>query len=151
MPSEPILVSACLLGQACRYDGACAKEQSRADLARILAKIPGAEPIAFCPEDSGGLATPRPPAWIESKDAAAVLAGEARLVTQSGADVTAAFKRGAANALAFAQSRGIKRALLKERSPSCGVAQTHIAGKLANSPGVTAQLLLDHGIDCEGI
>ena len=80
-------------------------------------------PVPFCPEEEGGLGTPRPPAWIESGSAAQVLDGESRVVTEAGADVTGGFVRGAEAALETCQEHGIRRAYLKARSPSCGVAR----------------------------
>ena len=148
---RPVLVSACLVGQSCRYDGRCAKNEARADLAAALAALGPRELVAFCPEEAGGLATPRPPAWIESESAAAVLAGDDRLVTEAGDDVTAAFVAGATAALELARERGIERALLKEHSPSCGVTSTSIGAQRRPGPGITTRLLLDAGISVEGI
>ncbi|MDF1800913.1 MAG: DUF523 domain-containing protein [Planctomycetota bacterium] len=148
---EPVLVSACLLGLACRFDACAAKDTARAGLAAALAELGDIEVVGFCPEQAGGLATPRPPAWIEADSAAAVLRGEDRVVTEAGADVTAAFVNGAEAALAVAKERGIRRAILKERSPSCGVARTHVDGALAEGPGVTAQLLGDAGLSVRGV
>lgn len=148
---EPVLVSACLLGLPCRYDGELARDEVRAAAAGVLATAGDVELVAFCPEESGGLGTPRPPAWIEEGDAAAVLAGEARMVTDAGVDVTAAFRRGAEAARDLCRARGIRRAVLKERSPSCGVAATHVDGVPVPGPGVTARLLLDDGLDLTGV
>ncbi|MCI0547906.1 MAG: DUF523 domain-containing protein, partial [Candidatus Rokubacteria bacterium] len=80
---EPVLVSACLLGRSCRYDGSHNKDGA---LERELAAR-GCAPVPFCPEEAGGLGTPRPPAWIERGGAEAVLAGETRVVTDAGRDV----------------------------------------------------------------
>lgn len=144
---ESVLVSACLLGRECRYDGRANRDGA---LEREL-EARGLEPVPFCPEEAGGLGTPRPPAWIERGGAAAVLEGDARVLTESGADVTAAFLAGAHGALETCRDRGIRRAFLKERSPSCGCAQTHVAGALVDGPGVTAELLARHGIEVEGV
>ncbi len=144
---EPVLVSACLLGRACRYDGrhsrdpALARELDDGDL----------EPVPFCPEEHGGLGTPRPAAWIGSRGAAAVLDERARVVDEDGRDVTGAFLTGARGALELCRERGIRRAFLKERSPSCGVQCTHVNGKAVAGPGVTAQILLRAGIDVRGV
>jgi len=138
-----VLVSACLLGRECRYDGGhCASDELRDTLAER-----GETPIPFCPEEQGGLSTPRPAAWIEAGDAASVLAGESRMVTEVGTDVTAEFVRGAEGALATCVEHGITRAYLKERSPSCGVANTYVGGELGQGPGVTAELLKRNGIE----
>lgn len=148
---EPVLVSACLLGLACRYDACAAKDEARAGLAAALGELGEVEVVGFCPEQAGGLATPRPPAWIEADSAAAVLRGDDRVVTEAGVDVTAAFVDGAESALAVARQRGIRRAILKERSPSCGLASTHVDGALVDGPGVTARVLIDAGLDVRGV
>ncbi|MGL4776323.1 MAG: DUF523 domain-containing protein, partial [Aeromonas veronii] len=101
-----VLVSACLLGQPVRYDG-----QSKGIVSDWLSEL-GAEGrvLAFCPEVAGGLPTPRPPAERQGE----------LVVTASGLDVTEEFDRGAELALEICQTQGIRVALLKEGSPSCG-------------------------------
>jgi uncharacterized protein YbbK (DUF523 family) len=145
--SERVLVSACLLGRVCRYD---ARHNRDPLLERELAAR-GFTPLPFCPEEHGGLGTPRPPAWIESTSAASVLEGRERVLTDAGADVTDAFLAGARGALAECSRHGIRRAFLKERSPSCGVSRTHAGGRLVDGPGVTTELLRRHGIEVEGV
>lgn len=140
---RPVLVSACLLGRECRYDGGhCSSEPLREALASRAET-----PVAFCPEEEGGLGTPRPAAWIEAGGATAALAGESRVVTESGADVTAEFLAGAEGALAACREHGIERAYLKERSPSCGTTNTYVGGELVEGSGVTAELLRREGIE----
>lgn len=143
----PVLVSACLLGRTCRYDG---RHNQDGELARRLAAN-GERAVPFCPEEHGGLGTPRPPAWIESGDAAAVLARRARLVTDTGRDVTTEFVTGADGALETCRHEGIAKAYLKERSPSCGVTHTHVANQLVAGPGVTTARLRAAGIEVEGV
>ena len=143
---EPVLVSACLLGRACRYDG---RHNQDGELERRLA-AENATPVPFCPEEHGGLGTPRPPAWIQG-DAAAVIDGGGRVVTDAGRDVTAEFLAGARGALEACARHGIRRAFLKERSPSCGCTHTHANGELASGPGVTAELLRRSGVEVTGI
>ncbi|MCC7011445.1 MAG: DUF523 domain-containing protein [Planctomycetes bacterium] len=142
-----VLVSACLLGRSCRYDGAHNRDGA---LERELAEQ-RLQAIAFCPEEHGQLGTPRPAAWIESHSAAAVVDGADRVVTHAGHDVTAAFVRGAQGALETCKTHAIRLALLKERSPSCGVRQTHVGGRLVDGPGVTAELLRREGIEVRGV
>ena len=77
--------------------------------------------------------------------------GEDRVVTVEGVDVTAAFLKGAPDALVTCRDVGAARAYLKERSPSCGACSTHVAGALADGPGVTAALLRREGISVEGV
>lgn len=141
--TERVLVSACLVGRECRYDG-------RASTDRVLERQlqrDGLEAVPFCPEEHGGLGTPRPRAWIERESAAAVLDGRDRVVTDAGRDVTREFVAGAAGALATCRLLGLKRAFLKERSPSCGACRTHVASVLADGPGLTTELLRRSGIE----
>jgi uncharacterized protein YbbK (DUF523 family) len=140
--AEPALVSACLLGRECRYDGSTNRDRA---LERELFER-GLRAVPFCPEEHGGLGTPRPPAWIEKTSAADVLDGKDRVVTDAGKDVTAEYLAGARGALEACQVHGIRTAFLKERSPSCGSCKTHVAHGLADGPGVTAELLRRNGI-----
>jgi len=145
--NERVLVSACLLGAECRYDGRANRD---GPLERELARQ-GIEAVPFCPEEHGGLGTPRPPAWIEHTNAAGVLDGQDRVVTDAGADVTAQFVQGAEGALAVCKLQGIARAFLKERSPSCGTCNTHVGNQLVEGPGVTTELLRRNGISVTGV
>lgn len=128
-----ILVSACLLGVACRYDGASKPVPA------LMTLLADHQPIPVCGEIFGGLPTPRPPAER--------LGG--RVVTQAGADVTAAYARGAREVLALAQRLHCRAAVLKERSPSCGSGEIYdgsFSRRLTAGDGVTAALLKEHGI-----
>ncbi|MFT7668254.1 MAG: hypothetical protein ACI8X5_000944 [Planctomycetota bacterium] len=142
-----VLVSACLLGCECRYDG----RHNRDKVLEEELAANGEEAVPFCPEEAGGLPTPRPPAWIKALSASAVLDGEDRLVTEDGSDVTEPFLRGAHAALAKCKAHSIGRAYLKERSPSCGVKNTHVNAKLTSGPGVTAALLARNDIAVIGV
>lgn len=126
------LVSSCLAGLCTRYDGQT-KERSE-----CLNKLQDAVWIPVCPEQLGGLPTPREAADIVGGDGRDVLAGNARVITQSGADVTSAFIKGAKQVLNIAQSQPTKGVWLKARSPSCAVHGTI---------GITAALLRDHGFE----
>ncbi|GAA4504487.1 DUF523 domain-containing protein [Pseudaeromonas paramecii] len=132
---KKILVSACLLGQPVRYDGQ-GKGLTDPRLARWQAQ---GRLVSVCPELAGGLPVPRAPAERQ----------EARVVTVQGEDVTAAFACGAQAALQLCQAQGIRLALLKEGSPSCGSQQIYdgtFAGQRVAGEGVTAALLRAHGI-----
>jgi uncharacterized protein YbbK (DUF523 family) len=142
---ESVLVSACLLGVHCRYD---ASTNPAADL---VARLGGGRIVPVCPEQLGGLATPRPPAHLEGGDGDAVLDGRARVVTDAGVDVTDQYVRGAAEVLRLARAYGARRAILKERSPSCGCATVHCDGALRPGTGVTASLLQRDGIALESL
>ena len=142
-----ILVSACLLGVACRYDGKSCPALELRDLA-TEGKV-----ITICPEVVGGLPTPRLPAEIEEAyaglDGHAVLDGRTRVLSSDGVDVTAQFIKGAETALAVARKLGIRQAILRAHSPSCGAGLTHdgrFAGELVPGDGVTAALLKRNGI-----
>jgi uncharacterized protein YbbK (DUF523 family) len=144
---EPVLVSACLLGKACRWDG---RHNADRVLEDELARE-GLRAVPFCPEEAGGLGTPRPPAWIAGGSAVDVIDGRARVVTDANADVSAQFLAGARAALSTCRAHGIARAYLKERSPSCGTTATHADGRLVDGPGVTAALLARAGIEVHGV
>lgn len=139
-----VLVSACLAGRNCRYDGGNCRATALG--------IGDHEAVLFCPEEAGGLPTPRLPAEIVGGDGADVLAGLAQVVTASGEDVTAAYLAGARQALSLCQREGIERALLKRRSPSCGASAVYdgtFSHTLRPGQGVTAALLSRHGVQVE--
>ncbi len=141
---KKILLSACLAGINCVYDGT---NKLKPRLAGLYKKG-GA--VLFCPETSGGLKIPHPPSEIRSGDGEDVLAGRARIVSKEGDDVTAYFLKGAANTLELAKKNGIKKAIMKSRSPSCGcgfIYDGSFGGKLKAGFGVTAALLKENGID----
>lgn len=142
---ERILVSSCLVGRPVRYDGA-AKPVGADLFARWRAE---GRLVPVCPEVSGGLAVPRPPAEIVGGDGHAVLDGTAEVRTNSGVDVTAEFLRGAQLALDAARRSGVRIALLKEGSPSCGGSRIYdgtFSGTSTPGEGVTTALLEREGI-----
>lgn len=141
---EKILVSACLLGQRVRYDGG---SHGPFDLLRQW-QAEG-RLVALCPEVSGGLPTPRPPAEIPGGQGAAVLDRRVAVVTVGGADVSAAFLAGAQAALRTVSEQGLRLAVLKARSPSCGNQQNYdgsFSGTLVDGEGVTAAALRRAGV-----
>lgn len=140
--SRSILVSACLLGLETRYDG---EVRCHAEVLDFL-ETNGWTPIPVCPEQLGGLPTPRPAAEFSDGDAAAVLAGSGRLINRHGEDVGAAFIKGARQTLAIAGLCRCTHALLKERSPSCGSTSVYRNGELAAGAGITATLLRQAGL-----
>lgn len=140
-----LLVSACLLGRACRYN---AKACYHREVAR-LCRQPGLLCLPVCPEFLGGLPTPRPPAEISGGSGREVLSGRARVITADGRDVSPGYIRGAKRTLNLAKEAGAIAALLKARSPSCGkdyVYDGTFRGALRPGPGVTAAVLLEHGL-----
>jgi uncharacterized protein YbbK (DUF523 family) len=140
----PLLVSACLAGERCRYDG---KEKRCAAIAEFVER---GEAVPFCPEVAGGLSTPRPPAEIQGGDGRDVLAGRARVVNREGRDVTAAYVAGARAGVELARRLGVRRAILKEHSPACGVKAVYdgsFQGRLRPGCGVLAAALAQAGIE----
>jgi len=137
------LVSACLLGICTRYDGGCCPVPRLIQLAARGLAVP------ICPEMAGGLPVPRPPAEIVGGDGQAVLDGLAQVLTIDGKDVTEAFLSGARQALETAQRLGIRQAVLKDDSPSCGCRRIYdgtFSGRVMSGQGVTAALLQRNGI-----
>lgn len=149
--SEKILVSACLLGQAVRYDGA-AKPLRHPTLARWHEE---GRIVSICPEVTAGFAIPRPPAEIaatatDQVDGAGVLDGRAAVREIGGADVTALFVAGAEAALALARKHHCHFALLIDGSPSCGsgfIYDGSFSGRRQPGAGVTTALLRRNSIE----
>lgn len=132
-----LLISACLLGVPCRYDGASKPHPLAEALAARYHLVP------VCPEQLGGLATPRPPAERQGD----------RVTARTGADVTEAYRRGAESALTLCRLLDCRAAVLKERSPSCGHGEIYdgtFTAALTAGDGVTAELLSAHGIPVYG-
>jgi len=131
-----LLISACLLGVCCRYDGASKPHPGALALAKRHELVP------VCPEQLGGLQTPRPPAERQ---------GDAVRTRET--DVTKQYRRGAEEALKLCKLMNCEAAILKERSPSCGHGEIYdgtFTGTLREGDGVTAELLLAHGIPVYG-
>jgi len=128
-----ILVSACLVGTCCRYDGRHGYNEVIASLSKIHTLIP------ICPEQLGGFPTPRPAAELK----------DGRVVTKSGNDITSQFDLGAKETLKIAQLTNCTFAILKNRSPSCGITQIydgHFSGKRVDGMGITANFLQQNGM-----
>lgn len=145
--NHPILVSRCLLGAPCRYNGEAKGDKRVIDFLQDLTE--GKDYISICPESAGGLPIPRSPGEIENGDTDGVLAGAAKVIGKNGEDYTAAFLQGAEKTLQTALENNAKIALLKERSPSCGSHQIYdgsFSGHKINGMGVCAKLLKNHKI-----
>lgn len=128
-----ILVSACLLGKNCKYNGGNNLNQG------VLDFVEGHEVIGVCPEQLGGLSTPRLPAEIV----------DGVVTNKEGVSVDAEFRKGAQSALAAALKNKVDLAILQSRSPSCGVKEIYdgsFSGKKIKGQGVFAKLLSAHGI-----
>ena len=141
---EPVLVSACLLGLHTRYDGAARPSE------HVWIALADCLHIPVCPEQLGGLSTPRTPACCRGGTGEEVLAGRARVVDEVGRDVTDRFLAGAREVLRIARLTGARRAFLKERSGSCGVSQVYRDGLLVDGMGVCAALLKQEGMEVRG-
>ena len=131
---EKILVSKCLAGFNCRYDG------GNNLVPEIRQLVEDGLAVTACPEQLGGLPTPRIPSERMGS----------KVMSREGADVTAEFTAGAEAALQIARENGCRTAILKSRSPSCGkgcIYNGQFTGELVPGNGVTADLLLQHGIE----
>lgn len=137
------LVSACLCGVNCKYNG---KNNLKLNLVELLHD---GDVIPVCPEQLGGLPTPRLPAEINAGSGQDVLAGNGKVLTTNGDDVTDMYVKGAYETLKIAQMAGVDTAILKSRSPSCGskyIYDGSFSYKLRQADGVTVALLKESGI-----
>ena len=128
-----LLCSACLLGVSCRYDGTGKPSQN------VAALLENHELIPVCPEQLGGLPTPRTPCEIR----------DSHVISRDGRDRTEAFIKGAQEAVRLYHMLGCQASILKSESPSCGKGLIHdgtFSGALVSGNGVLAQMLLDEGI-----
>ncbi|MCM2440768.1 DUF523 domain-containing protein [Agrobacterium vitis] len=143
---DKILISACLMGRPVRYDGK-GKPLHHPAIARWEGQ---GRLVVFCPEQAGGLPTPRPPAEIERGGTGAdVLHGRARVLEVTGGDVTAEFIAGGRKAVDLALEQGCRYALLIDGSPSCGsgfIYDGSFSGTRHPGFGVTAALLKQAGV-----
>ena len=137
------LCSACLLGLKCRYDGTIKPNKKVIELAKKEVLIP------VCPEQMAGQTTPRPDAEISGGDGSDVLKGAAKVIEPNGKDITEFFVKGAEEVLTVANLLGIKEAIMKQRSPSCGCGKTYngtFTDTLISGDGVTTAMLKKNGI-----
>jgi uncharacterized protein YbbK (DUF523 family) len=139
MKSGRFLFSGCLAGVCCRYDGA-----SR-PLPQCIEKVRSGNGFVVCPEQLGGLPTPRTPSMIEHGDGFDVLDDKVRVLSKDGEDHTSQFLKGAKETLKLARLWNIDKVILKEKSPSCGVKLIYHGDDLVEGYGVTAALLKREG------
>ena len=139
MKKERVLVSACLLGINCKYNGGNNFNE------KVLKLMETYELIPVCPEQLGGLPTPREPSYLSCK-AEEILEGKGRVLSRD-KDVTQNFLRGAEETLKIARMYGAKKAVLKEGSPSCGKNLTYYEEGKGEGMGITAALLKKNGIE----
>jgi uncharacterized protein YbbK (DUF523 family) len=138
---QKAIISACLIGRKCRYDGTSLLAPDLIDFKHDYELIP------VCPEVDGGLGVPRPKAWIKSGTGADVLDSKTIIINEHGLDVTAQFISGAEHTLTQAKKNNVHKAILKAKSPSCGKGQVYNYDKLVDGNGVTAELLMRNGIE----
>lgn len=134
MKKEKILISACLIGLNCKYNGENNENSKLVELMKEKDLVP------ICPEQLGGLKTPR--ASAERK--------QEKVITKEGVDVTKEYQKGAEEVLNLAKKLNIKKAILKSRSPSCGIDEIYdgtFSHTLIKRDGVTAELLKKNGIE----
>jgi uncharacterized protein YbbK (DUF523 family) len=137
------VVSACLCGINCKYNGANNQHQE------FIREMRNGQVMPLCPEQLGGLPTPRSACEIFGGSGKDVLADSARVTSKNGQDLTAFFIKGAQECLAIMLQAGIDEAILQRRSPSCGVGKIYdgsFSGHLIDGDGVTAALLKQHGM-----
>lgn len=133
MTKEKILVSACLAGINCKYNS------KNNENAKIIELIKDKDVILICPEQLGGLKTPRTPAEIRNN----------KVINKDNIDVTKEYQKGAKEVLALAQKFNIKTAILKSKSPSCGKSKIYdgtFSNNLIEGNGITTELLENNGI-----
>jgi len=139
MSQEIYLISACLLGVNCRYNGTSSR------ILELDTLLDSGRLIPVCPEVLGGLTTPREACEIITQND-----GGRKVMTQRGLDCTSEFQTGAKRVLDIAQTCGVKKVILKANSPSCGcgiIYDGSFSGKLVEDNGLTSQLLLENRIE----
>ena len=143
---EKVLISACLAGERVRYNGEALKPVHE----KLVQLVEKGLAVLFCPEVAAGLCVPRDPAEIVGEGGGdGVLRGKAKVMSCTSEDVSGWFVAGARLALELCQKEGIARAILKERSPSCGASAIYggdFSGTLIEGEGVATSLLRRHGI-----
>jgi uncharacterized protein YbbK (DUF523 family) len=140
-----VALSGCLIGLSCRFDG---RSKTAHDL---LVSLKGACIVPLCPEQLGGLPTPRPAAHFVGGSGREVLAGTAQVVNARGEDVTGAYLRGAREMVKICQLLNIRRAFLREKSPACGTRLVTVEGRLTAGMGVAAAMLRRAHVELVGV
>ena len=142
--AKKYIISACLIGKNCFYDGTSRHKPEIRDL------VDRGEAIALCPEELGGLKTPRPPSEIFSGSGEDVLKGKAYVFNKQGKDITINLIKGCREFLNIAKECAVKKAILKSKSPCCGRGRIYdgtFKDRLRKGNGIAAELLLRNGIE----
>ena len=142
---DAVIISACLMGIKCRYDGSDNLDKE------LLEQLKSCHIVPLCPEQLGGMSTPREPSSIVSGDGFDVLDKKAFIISSVNKDVTENFINGAYESLKIAKITGAKKAYLKEKSPSCGVKRIKRDGKEIDGSGVLAALFINEGFGVFGV
>lgn len=138
-----LVISECLGGVLCRYDGGAKTIES------LKSRLDKSEAVAVCPEVLGGMSTPREPSEIVGGNGFDVWNGKAKVLSKSGKDVTEQFKQGAIAAYEKISGLGIDCVVFKANSPSCGSSQVYdgtFSGSKIPGPGVTGAYFINHGL-----
>lgn len=138
-----ILVSACLIGINCKYNGYNNKNE------KVIHYLKDKQFIIACPEQLGGMSTPRDPSEIIELDTDDIIKGQTSVISNKSLDVTNKFKQGAKETLKIANIYNCKEAILKDGSPSCGSSYIYdgtFSSKKIDGVGVTTALLINNGI-----
>ncbi|MBP3255857.1 MAG: DUF523 domain-containing protein [Clostridia bacterium] len=133
-----ILISACLVGMNCKYNGKNNYNEKALEL------VKNGQAIPICPEQLGGLSTPRDPSEIK------IIDNKRYVINNKGIDVTSEFVKGANEVLRLVKELNIEKVILQSRSPSCGVGKIYSGnfdGKIIDGNGILAQMLIDNGIE----
>lgn len=142
MIAEPVIISACLMGVDCRYDG----QSKVAEPLLRLCQLHKVILLPVCPEQLGGLPTPRVPACFRGGDGKSIINGNAALYDLDGREVSRFFLAGAKQALKIAQLSSSRHAIFQDRSPSCGVHKIYLGNELTPGNGVTTALFKINGM-----
>jgi uncharacterized protein YbbK (DUF523 family) len=137
---DVVVVSACLLGERVRYDGRDRRDPD------VEARIAGRVVLPLCPEVLGGMGCPRPPVHFAAGDGEALLYGGGQARDDRGRDAGPALRRGAARASELTRLAGANRAILKQRSPSCGTREVHGPAGVVAGRGAFAAALSQQGV-----
>lgn len=140
MKKAPVIVSACLIGQRCRYNG---EDKGHPGVIRFLRRK---KYVALCPEMLAGWGSPRLAVEFHGGGAADVAAGKAKIQDERGKDRTESLMEGISMALEQAQTLNAREAILKEKSPSCGVRRVYRDGKLSRGEGLFTHWLRKKGV-----
>jgi uncharacterized protein YbbK (DUF523 family) len=135
-----ILISACLAGVNCRWDGTNSRDQ------KIIELVGKSRVLLVCPEELAGFSTPREKAEFLGGDGSDIISGKGKIVTLDGKDITSQMVKGAERTLQLAKKYNIRYAIMKKNSPSCGYGKIYRKGRLVKGDGFATAILKKEGI-----